>query len=478
MKSRAVVVIAPAAALFLMPAAAFGHGLVGRADLPIPSWLFAWGAAVVLIVSFVALAALWHEPVYETARRRPMSDAFSAFTGSRAVEIVCGAVGIALFALIVYAGYAGTPTGSENFAPNFVYVTFWVGMVPLTLLLGDVFKAFNPWRATGRLLGAALHSAVGDRLPRPVDYPERLGRWPATAGLLAFAWFELISARGDEPAALALATLVYTVIQLAGMARYGVDRWIDNGETFGVYFGLLAKIAPFERRDGKLCRRMPLSGLAGAPPVSGTVALILLAIASTSFDGASEGPVWQSILPSVESVFDALGLAKAQVVEMSFTVGLAAAVVLVALLYTGGAAGARVAALQSGGKAGFRPAAEFALSLVPIAVAYVLAHYFSLLAYEGQRIYSLVSDPLGDGGDLLGTAGHVINYTWISATSIWYVQVGVLVAGHVAALTVAHDRAVALFGDGRAAARSQHWMLGVMVSFTVLAMWLLSNANQ
>ncbi len=115
---------------------------------------------------------------------------------------------------------------------------------------------------------------------------------------------------------------------------------------------------------------------------------------------------------------------------------------------------------------------------MPIALAYVVAHYFSLLAYQGQAVAYLASDPLGDGSDLLGTASASIDYSIIDANGIWYVQVGALVLGHVAGLVLAHDRALALYRNGRDATRSQYWMLAVMVGFTSLGLWLLSAGAQ
>ncbi len=105
-----------------------------------------------------------------------------------------------------------------------------------------------------------------------------------------------------------------------------------------------------------------------------------------------------------------------------------------------------------------------------------MAHYFSLLAYQGQAIAYLASDPLGRGSDLFGTAGSAIDYTWIGATGIWYVQVAALLAGHIAGLVLAHDRALARFADAKVATRSQYWMLAVMVTYTCLGLWLLSAA--
>ena len=119
----------------------------------------------------------------------------------------------------------------------------------------------------------------------------------------------------------------------------------------------------------------------------------------------------------------------------------------------------------------------FAHTLVPIAFAYVLAHYFSFLAYQGQAMGFLLSDPLGKGWDLFGTADQTIDYGVVSANGIWYVQVGSLIVGHVAALILAHDRALTLYKDPRQATNSQYWMLAVMVCFTTLGLWLLSEAN-
>jgi hypothetical protein len=122
-------------------------------------------------------------------------------------------------------------------------------------------------------------------------------------------------------------------------------------------------------------------------------------------------------------------------------------------------------------------AGRFAHSLIPIAFAYAVAHYFSLLAFQGQAVGYLASDPLGDGSNLFGTAKDTIDYNLISSNGVWYVQVAALVTGHVCGLILAHDRAIALYHRARDAARSQYWMLVVMVGFTSLGLWLLSAVS-
>jgi hypothetical protein len=198
-------------------------------------------------------------------------------------------------------------------------------------------------------------------------------------------------------------------------------------------------------------------------------------IGTTSFDGFSQGPTWGSIAPHLQTFFGDVGLNQEHALEAGFTVGLIGVVLVVSALYRLGIAGMHsVGGSLDTGQLGRR----FAHTLIPIALAYVVAHYFSLLAYQGQAMAYLVSDPLGDGSDLFGTAGRTIDYGVITATGIWYVQVGALVLGHASGLTLAHDRAHALYRTARDATRSQYWMLAVMVGFTSLGLWLLSAQSQ
>jgi hypothetical protein len=209
--------------------------------------------------------------------------------------------------------------------------------------------------------------------------------------------------------------------------------------------------------------------------VPGTVALLCTMIGTTSFDGFQAGPVWGGLAPRMTDSLRSVGFSQATALEVAFTIGLVVVVLLVAGLYRLGVTGMRNASNIGLSKDAL--AARFAHTLVPIALAYVVAHYFSLLAYQGQATIYLASDPLGSGANIFGTAGATIDYTWVTATSIWYVQAAALVAGHVAGLILAHDRALMAFKDGRAAMRSQYWMLAVMIAFTSLGLWLLSAAN-
>jgi hypothetical protein len=445
------------------PAPAFAHGLAQREQLPIPQWLFAWAAAAVLVISFFALAVLWPQPRLEGNRR------WRAVPGGRilagpVVQGVCGLAGVGVFVVTILAGYVGQGVALDNWAPTFILIIFWVGLVFASILFGDVFKAFSPWRALGRVLPSQN---------RP--YPERLGRWPAAAGLLGFTWIELVSGWGDHPARLVTAALAYTAWTLLAQFRWGVDAWSRWGESFSVYYNLFSRLSIWETRDRVVGVRRPLAGLPPLDRVPGTVPLIVVMIGTVTFDGLSQGEVWRSLSSDAVDGLGHLGVGAIAASEIASTIGLLACVGLIGGFYRLGIEGA----LSVGGNLSReRLELGFIHSLVPIAAVYVAAHYFSFLIFEGQAIGYLASDPFGQGWDLLGTAAAGIDYGLFSLKDIWYVQVAFVVVGHVAALTLAHDRALVMYREPRLAVRSQYWMLGVMVGFTSLALWLLASAGR
>jgi hypothetical protein len=359
------------AAVAVLPDAASAHGLVGRQDLPIPRWLFAWGAAVVLVISFVALAVLWPKPRLEEAVERRV------LRVPAVLEPICGLIGVAAFAGMVYAGYAGTQTATANVEPTVIYVLFWVGLPCASALFGDVFAAFNPWRATARFVSWIAGRVAGDRLPAPMAYPAWLGRWPAAIGILAFAWVELVYVNRDDPSILATLALLYAATQLIGMSVYGIATWTHRADAFAVYFNLFSKLAPLHWRGRTLYRRLPLSGAPHLDPMPGTVALLCTMIGTTSFDGFSQGQLWtgtNAIAPTLQQRFINLGFSQETALEVTFTIGLLFMVCFVGAIYRLGVAGmGSIGGRHQPGEL----AQKFCHSLIPIALAYVVAHYFS-----------------------------------------------------------------------------------------------------
>jgi hypothetical protein len=449
-----------------LPDAASAHGIGGASDLPIPGWLFAWGATAVLILSFVALGVLWPKPRLESMGRR------FAFTLPRVLDPLAALVGLALTAVVVISAFAGTTDTATNLAPTFVWVAFWVAVPLATVVLGDFYTALDPWRTIARLAGAASR-ALG-RVPRAArPYPAALGRWPAAAGLALVGWMELVWIRRDDPRALGAVILAYGAIQLTGMARYGIVAWRQNADPFAVYTHVLGHAAPVVVEERRVSLRAPLSGLPALASGPGTVAVLCALIGTTSFDGLSRGSLWSKLGPDLGRLGGGLGLSTPVANQVTGTIGLILALALVAGVYRVGVTGMK---RMSRGPEAAALAGRFAHTLVPIAVAYVVAHYFSLVAVQGQALASLASDPLGDGANLFGTASLTVNYSMLSAGTVWAVQVTALVAGHVGGLILAHDRALTTYADHRRAMRSQRFMLVVMVGFTSLGLWLLSGA--
>lgn len=461
----------------LLPASANAHGVSGRLDLPIPGWLFGWAAAIVLAISFLALGFLWSKPKFEPPTWQPLPFGLGRAIMARPLVAACRAIGLALLALVVYSGASGTQdVPGDNFAPVFVYVVFWVGLVVVSLLLGDVFRAFNPWLAIGRGVdwGMARLTGSGSKYVPPFVYPERLGRWPAAFGIFAFAWTELVSDIGAFPSKIALAVVIYTVIQFVGCLMFGSREWIERGEAFAAYFNLFARVSPLQPRGGQLGLQAPLSALAEWKPLRGGVVLLAVMIGTVTFDGASNGELWASIVKAVDpSSVNAAGTSDNVLLAGA---GMSACVLIVLAFYSLGIVGVKSVADSELGEGELRRA--FVHSLAPIAAAYAIAHYLNFLLFQGPDVIRVASDPLGNGSNVLGTANTYFEGLVVPSNTFWYVQIGIVIAGHVAGLVLAHDRALALFGNARAAIRSQYYLLVVMIGFTSLALWLLSESNR
>jgi hypothetical protein len=447
------------------------HGIGGVRDLPVPESFFFTTAAIVLVVSFVALGALWRRPLLERhADGRRLPRALQAVLLSRALRILLGAISVGLLVLVLATAFFGTSLELLNFAPTFVYVTFWLGLPLLSVTLGDVWRVLSPWRAIADATVWAIERT--GRVAEPLLEPtQRFGRYPAALALFAFVALELAHPRPAYPRTLGVAAALYTYWALAGMAVFGRDTWTRGGEGFAVAFELLSRIAPFAVRDGSIVVRWPLTGLAGADRVPGTLVFVGVLLGSTSFDGFSRSTVWQNLLADVRTSMAgepqwAIDLAT----TLTNVAGLASFVGAVVVTYLGAVAGTRRLT-----RAPRSLVPDFVLPLIPIAFAYLVAHYFSLFVIQGQFLYSLASDPFGMGWDLFGTVDFAPNLTLVSPETVWYVQVGALVVGHVAGLAIAHDRAVALFESRSDALRSQYPMLGLMVLYTVGGLWVLSQ---
>jgi hypothetical protein len=420
------------------------HGIGGRGDLPVPLWLAVYSAGAAVAVSFFALAAFWYRPRFEQSSGTTLAR-LTAIVDARLTRWLLKAIGLAALALLLGSAWFGSTEPSLNPAPTWLYVWIWVGIIPLSLLFGPVWRLANPLRT----LAKAIPRTSYRQLPRGIAY------WPAVGGLAGFLWLELVYPDGSEPLTVALAVTAYAIMNVAAGIVYG-PRWFAIGDSFEVYAEVLAKLSPFGRNDQhQLVLRNPLAGLATIPQQPGVVGLLCLLLGSTAFDGISRWSAWTNLTGQLSHTGHLT----------VYTVGLATAVAVVSGLF--------LLAARSTGTANIRPGAvgnaglpgAFVHSLVPIAIGYAVAHYFSFALFQGQEGVLLASDPFDRGWDLLGTNGTQIDYAFLGTGLIAAVQIGAIVLGHVLGVVAAHDRAAQLFRR-RQLRRAQYPMLAAMVAFT------------
>jgi hypothetical protein len=427
------------------------HGVGVRADLPVPLVYTLTGGAAAVLVSFGALGLLWPSSRLRGGRAGvPLPRAVQAVADSPLVLWGLRVIALALTALVVVVALTGPSETTSNLAPYAFYITFWVGLVPASLLLGPVWARLNPLRTIqaglSRLTGPA---PAADRLPA-------LGYWPAAFFIFCYGLLELCYPERAKPTSVGIFLVLYAVVQTVAGLWFGPE-WFARGDAFEVVSSLWARMSLFGRRDdGRLVLRNPLDGVDGLRAERGLAGVTAGILAVTAFDGVTRTQWWQN---GYGNQGDAAGLPP--------TAGLVVTVLAITGLYAGATAiASRV------GWGGTDGPTQFAHSIVPIALGYQIAHYFSLLLLDGQMTWILASDPFQKGADLFGTAGNRVDYSAVSPATIAGVQVAAIVLGHVVGVVLAHDRAVRLCAPGRSRT-SQYPLLAVMVAFTVTGLLLL-----
>lgn len=427
-------------ALLLLPL----HGIGGRGDLPVPLWLAIYSAAAAVAVSFFALAAFWSKPRFELTAGTPLR-ALTRVVDARPARWLLKAIGVAALALLLGASWFGSSSPGLNPAPTWLYVWIWVGIIPVSLLFGPIWRLANPLRVIAGLVPRTSYRV----LPAGIAY------WPAVAGLFGFLWLELVFPDGSEPIVVATFVTGYMLVNVAAGISYG-PRWFAIGDSFEVYAEVLAKLSPLGRDDQRrLVLRNPLAGLATIPQERGMVGLLCLLLGSTAFDGISRWSAWTDLTGE-------LGRAGHILV---YTLGLLVAVAVVSTLFLLAARATGSARIRPGGLGNAGLPGAFVHSLVPIAIGYAVAHYFSFAMFQGQEGLLLATDPFGRGWDLLGVGSARIDYAFLGTGLIAAVQIGAIVLGHVLGVVSAHDRATHLFRR-RELRRAQYPMLAAMVAFT------------
>jgi hypothetical protein len=459
------------------PAAASAHVGGGAFILLLPTHLYLAGGAIVVAASFV-LVALVPPRLFsrlETLRRRW---SFPACPWRRGASTAASLLSLAGVVLLVTAGLVGSRDPLANPLPLFVWTVWWIGFTYLHAIAGNLWAHVNPWTGLYRLLTAVGRLRWRRDRP-PLAYPAWAGHWPAVAGFLAFAWFELIHPAPADPAVLVAS---YVLFHFAGVLAFG-ERWLGKAEPFSVFFGMVSRLAPLGARvpadpgegDGarlEVEATLPTLRLlrTEAHAVS-LAAFVLLVLSSVSFDGLSRTFAWLGFLGENPLVYPGR-----TVLVRPNTLGFLGLFVALTLAYV---TAVRLLALLAGLRVPLpRLVALFALPLVPIACGYHFAHYLPVFLVDVQHALRAASDPFARGWDLWGTRDLAVVTSFLSdpdrVYAIWHGQVALIVAAHVAGVVIAHALALRLSGPA-SATLGQLPMLVLMIGYTTLGLWLLST---
>ena len=444
---------------------------------PLPTWIYIVAAGLIVLVSAPAAAAFMG--------RGPGLGWRSRNLYPRLRHLHLGAIGLTISSLLLVwcllGGVAARTSEEaheflENPATILIWVDFWVGLGIVSALVGNIWDFVSPLSALARAIDRELgRREVGRRL-----YPERLGQWPAVALLLVWSWFELVWEPAKEPDKLALLVVGYFVLTLAGAGVFGADVWLANCEVFTVFARTLARCAPLELDpaepedwlDAEPTRRAVRlrpygAGLVStrpAPPGGGAFVIALLA--TVVYDGFSQTTQFRD---SKFWIYDRAGFFRAHA-DLYSTL-LMAAVVLAFV-----AAFLLVMAIVGRSEGGFQlTARRYAPTLVPIAAAYFVAHYFAYLLIAGKATLAVLVDPLGRSWNPWGLGEYPLTYGWIAGAGVWWAQIALIVVGHVAAILAAHHIAVQSRPTARGALLGQSPVVLLMVGYTMAGLWVLAQ---
>ncbi len=427
----------------------------GESDLPIPAEYAIAGACAALAISFIVLTLAWRTPRFnvDAAPRRSVVDRLGDVVDGPWFAPALRVLGFVFFLYVAAAAVFG-PDSTINPLIGVFYVLLWIGIVPLSLLFGPFYKAISPVRTINGLLArvSGTDPEIGLR-----DYPSRWGYWPAALGLFAFVWMELVYPFSVELGSVRLWCATYIALMLVGGAVWG-NKFYEHADPFEVYTTLVGHLSPWAREEGRLVLVNPVANLSRMEVRPGLVAVCAVLLGSTAFDSFKDSEFWLSEVQRTTLSMSTINL-----------IGLVGMILIVGTLFT-------VAVMATGvhdGHSRLGLPNQFAHTLVPIVVGYVVAHYLRFLVQVGQQTLIDLSDPFGTGANYLGLSNRAVN-DWLTyhPTFLAVTKVLGVVVGHVLAVIAAHDTAVRVL-PRRHQLTGQLPLLMVMVVFTVGGLYLL-----
>lgn len=454
--------------LYLFVPHTYAHAFGQQYTLPLPAWLYIYGGAITVLLSFV-LAGILITP--EKNKRKKTANLSLSFPLSskknhygKWVLLSLQVLSVFLLLFSIVCGFIGIDIGVLNFNMTYFWIFIVIGGVYLSALLGNWWEYMNPWK----LIIQGAEFLMKDSLTGITSYPRKLSYSPSILFAFLLIVFELIFQ--TTPFTLSLLLFIYTTITLSGMILFGKDTWCKYAEVFTVYFTLISHLSPFSLKNNRISLRLPGSSIINEPlPATGLLLFILVLLAGTAFDGFRETADWfrlyYSTLHYGEFLFP---VATYQCIEVLFYLFLILSFVSIyylAIWVTG-------EIIKT--KSTMSLALSFAGTLIPILLGYNIAHYFSLMLIQGQAMIALISDPFGFGWNLFGTVNVKPNINLLSLTTIWHLQVAAIIIGHILAVILSHLVGLKQNISNKLLLLSQIPLLILMIFYTMGGLWLLS----
>ena len=445
-----------AAALTLLPGAAFACALPPSVILTLPTGHYILAAALT-----VALTAL----VGSAAPRLPsMTPHLMAERRIWLPVSVTSYVSFLCFSGLILIGFFGSRDPMHNLMTLVFWTGVWIALPMACMVFGNLWRPLNPWTGPVRIARILLR-------PNKSVGLARFGQWPAVAGYAGFGWFQIVSVAPDDPSGLALAASAYWAVIFILAVAEG-DDWLQQGEFLTVFFGYIAKIAPIWSNPSEN-RTQLFAGWPGTQVLlmpglrPSAIAFVTLALAVLTFDGLSETFWWMALIGQ-----NPLEFAGRSAVMWVNTAGLVSVWAMTSALILG-----ILYLSRRFGGSGFA-AGPVMLGFLAIAAGYHAAHHLVTLLTTGQYTLFALNDPLFRGDSLLGLPMFYVSFGFLTQGE----TMGMIYAAQFAAILGAHLLAVVLTlqisaRNGAVRAIAHLPMTALMVAYTILGLWLLSTAR-
>lgn len=405
----------------------FNHGIINVGDLPIPFDMVLNSAVLVVVVTFVFLKISWKESILTSQE--------TLFSTKQSLS---GKVsGFIIIVLLTVPGLINNEPAKTSITPLVLWIFLWIAVPVLGLIFGDLYAKFNPLALIVNREGISHNVYFASFL------------------FLCLTWFELVWNKPGNPRHIGIVFLVLLVVVSVVQRFY--KKTIIEVDPLLLLHHLYSKM---KITNSKPLFKTLLNNISNLAQLKGMEYFILLMIGTVTYDGLRETTFWFELFGS-------------QTYETSFsTVAFLLINLLIIVFYR---FACYFAIRVSGEDLNLNEISlKFGHTMLPIAFAYHVTHYLSLLLFEFQTVVYRLNDPFGFGWNLFNVQEPEVNY-FLEPIALWTIMVIVTLAGHMLSVVLAHDLSVKLFGHQKSD-KTQYVFLFITVALTLQALFVLSVA--